>query len=401
MVQIHINRYGDLIALRQAGNNAYYPVGNITYKVGEKNKLTISAAGRTVFAGEIDEAQVGETILAQTTAEAILSALLFVDTGVTDTELAALLTDALNPDRVVRADDNRALHSNVRRHGISDIENCDGLPVNMPGTIINAAHAGFRNGSNRFAEQLFLPQDRAALYVRKANDGKWSGWVKVLTSTDDQVGNIDEFGEFISIVNKTQANKPGNRNGMLLSLPYNVYRPENKYGNQIYFTEVEGEMYFRTKTNNAWGVWKRVLSTADRIGEKVTLTLNLNASTGITIALNGGVAKFIGYRQANGEYFGFVQVDAAINFATSANWNGVTLVSLPEGWQLAESHQACGDLFTTGTGGHFWKLWSECDEPGSTALIKSWNNNADIPRGTALRLMYNFPCIIREIPPAA
>jgi hypothetical protein len=395
MVKIHISREGDIIAFRRAGNNAYFPVNQVAYDWKDP-ELRIFADGDVVFEGTFNEVQVGEAVLERGKAASVLSALFLIDTRVTDSELAASLAEALTPDRVVRADDNRALHANSRRHGISDIENIDTLPVAVPGTIINTAHAGFRGGSNKFAEQLFLPQDKPALFIRKSGDGKWSGWVKVLTSTDDQVGNIDDFSEFISIVNKTQVNKPGNKNGMLLSLPYNVYRPENKYGNQIYFTEVEGEMYFRTKTNNVWGAWKRVLSTADLIGEKVTLQLTLTPATGVSISTNGGLAKFIGYRQANGDYLGYTQVDATVNFAADANWNGITIVSLPTGWKLAEAHQACGDLFTTGPGGHFWKLWSECDETGTTALIKTWNNNADIQRNTNLRLMYNFPCVIRQ-----
>jgi hypothetical protein len=237
--------------------------------------------------------------------------------------------------------------------------------------------------------------------MRKVENGKFSSWKKALTSSDDQVGNLDEFGEFMFVVNKTQANKPDGQNGLLLSMPYFVYRPDGKWGCQIYITEVTQEMYFRCKNDNAWGQWKKVLTNADRIGERIALNLTLNASTGITLSLSGGVAKFVGYRQTSGDYLGFAQVDASIKFAANANWNGVTLVSLPTGWQLVESHQTCGDLFTTGTGGHFWKLWSECDEPGSTALVKSWNNNIDIPCDAALHLMYNFPCIIRETPPVA
>jgi hypothetical protein len=307
-----------------------------------------------------------------------------------------VLTEAsLTGNRVVRADDTRSVHANSRKHGISDIENLDGLPVTQAGSIINCAHSGYREGQNKWGQQLFLPQSFAALFLRKSENGGWSSWKKALTSTDDQVGNLDDFNEFMSVVNKNQANKPGGQNGLLLSMPYFVYRPDYKWGCQIYITEVTQEMYFRCKNANVWGPWKKVVTDAGRVGEKAILSLMLHSPEGVTFQSNSNLAKFIGYRQPNGDYSGFVQVDATINFAPNANWQGITLVSLPDGWQLVESHQACGDLFQTGTNGHFWRLWSECDEPGSTTLIKSWNNNSDIPRNTPLRLMYNFPCIIK------
>jgi hypothetical protein len=392
-----------MLVVRRAGGEPRLiavPVREVTYAVEGKTAVKVSTKdGKLLFHGTVSELLIGGKPVAWETVTAQLTALLDVNEGVTEENLAAILeaSGLFSPDRVVRADDTRTIHANLRRHGISDIENYDTLPVSQPGTIINAAHAGFREGNNQYAEQLFLPQDNASIFVRKANNGKWSSWRKAQTSSDDQVGNIDEFGEFISIVNKTQANKPGNRNGMLLSLPYNVYRPEGKYGNQMYFTEVEGEMYIRTKTNNVWGAWKKVLTDGDigKLNEKVSLDLNLINTTHFTFDESGRLAKFIGYRQAENDYLGYIQVDASVTIS-AGSFTGEGILQAPAGWQLAETHQTCGDLFTTGSGGHAWRLWSENDNPNETTLIRTWDNNADIPRSTKLRLMYNFPCVLKK-----
>jgi hypothetical protein len=303
----------------------------------------------------------------------------------------------LSPDKVVRADDERGVAPKERKHGISDVNPHADLPVGDAGTIINTAHTGFRGGSNDWGEQIFLPQSLATMFLRVVQNKVWSSWRRTLLSTDDQVSNIDDFGEFISIVNKSQAGKPGNKNGILISIPYFVNRPDGKWGAQLYITEVDQDLYFRKKDNNVWGPWKRVLTDVGVAVESNKKVLNLVPTDTAHFTFNTAsrLARFIGYRQGKGDYIGYVEVDCKVKIATG-DFGGEVILKTPAGWRLAETIQACGDLFQTGSGGHFWRLWSENDNLGDQSLLRTWNNNSDIPRGVDLRLMYNFPCVLME-----
>ncbi|MDR2748876.1 MAG: hypothetical protein LBB10_03190 [Bifidobacteriaceae bacterium] len=128
-------------------------------------------------------------------------------------------------------------------------------------------------------------------------------------------------------------------------------------------------------------------------GQKVTVSITLN--NGAYFNFGSSEAKFIGYKQTNGDILGYVEIDAYVTIATG-NFEAVTIASLPSGYKTVEKHQAVGSVWITGASGAAQFLWAELDTPGGTDLIKTWNNNANVPRSTSLRLMFNFPYIIRE-----
>ncbi|MDR2748827.1 MAG: hypothetical protein LBB10_02920 [Bifidobacteriaceae bacterium] len=129
-------------------------------------------------------------------------------------------------------------------------------------------------------------------------------------------------------------------------------------------------------------------------GEKVTFNITMNSNAPFSFYANT-LAIFVGYKQANGDIFGYAQIDGYLTIATG-DFSGVTIASLPTGYIVAEKHQTVGSVWRTGTSGSATFLWSELDNPGTTTLLRAWNNNSSVPRNTDVRLMYNFPCVIRQ-----
>jgi hypothetical protein len=109
--------------------------------------------------------------------------------------------------------------------------------------------------------------------------------------------------------------------------------------------------------------------------------------------------KFHGFQLPDKTYFGYVEVDVTINLPGSRGFTNIVILHLPSGYALAQKFQQAGTIWRTGaTSGEAWNLWSENDEiNNSTALIRIWDNNKNIPRSESLRLLYNFPCIIKKV----
>jgi hypothetical protein len=399
-------RDGLLFMFRKDTKAHYYgPVSQFSYtNVGGTVTFTIKTSVKEieVYSGSGATISVhGKILILLGAIDAVLSELLDESDSdvITADELKVSLDKAIaqatDTDKVVRADDSRAVAPNDRKHGISDCNPNSGLPVDDAGTLITTAHEGFRNGNPRYAEQLFLPQTTSAIFARNVSNGKWSSWNKCLMLSEDQVDNLDNFGQFLTAVNRNQPDKPEGKNGIMLAMQYGVNRYDGKWGAEIYINEVNQNLLFRKRDNGTWGVWQRVLTDRDRLTEKVTLDLVSKDTGHFTFQTAQKRARFIGFRQANGEYLGYVEVDCSVKISAGDFTNEVILET-PAGWQLAETIQACGDLFQTGSGGHFWRLWSENDNIGNQSLLRTWNNNSDVPRNVDLRLMYNFPAILKQ-----
>ncbi|MDR3116578.1 MAG: hypothetical protein LBT91_01915 [Bifidobacteriaceae bacterium] len=142
---------------------------------------------------------------------------------------------------------------------------------------------------------------------------------------------------------------------------------------------------------------KGVFDTYKNVGQAINLSISPKGGAYFFFYTRYS-GDFYGFYLPDGNIFGFVSIDYVFKLANVRGWQNQIIFTLPTGYALAKPIQTPGQVFATGTSGSAYLLWSENDNiDGSTALLRSWDNNYSVPRNSEIRLLYNFPCLIKKV----